>query len=66
MQNRSLNKTIGCPTSGEALQDLKNHGCKQSELHIYYEASGCGFWIPRRLLQRGWRSDGMAPWLTPT
>ena len=29
----------------------KQQGRKLSDLHVCYEASGCGFWIARRLLQ---------------
>ena len=37
-----------------------------SDLHVCYEASGCGFWIARRLLQMGIRCDVIAPSLIPT
>lgn len=37
-----------------------------SELHVCYEASGCGFWIARRLLQMGVRCEVIAPSLIPT
>jgi transposase len=37
-----------------------------ADLHICYEASGCGFWIARRLLQMGVRCDVIAPSLIPT
>ena len=37
-----------------------------SDLHVCYEASGCGFWIARRLLQMGVRCDVIAPSLIPT
>ena len=36
-----------------------------SDLHVCYEASGCGFWIARRLLQMGIRCDVIAPSLIP-
>ena len=39
---------------------------KLADLHICYEASGCGFWIARRLLQMGVRCDVIAPSLIPT
>jgi transposase len=29
----------------------KAKGLKQTELHVCYEANGCGFWIARRLGQ---------------
>lgn len=44
----------------------KKNECRLSELHICYEASGCGFWIARRLLQMGCRCEVMAPSLIPT
>lgn len=37
-----------------------------ADLHICYEASGCGFWIARRLLQMNVRCDVIAPSLIPT
>jgi len=37
-----------------------------ADLHVCYEASGCGFWIARRLLQMGVRCDVIAPSLIPT
>ena len=37
-----------------------------SDLHVCYEASGCGFWIARRLEQMGVRCDVIAPSLIPT
>jgi transposase len=37
-----------------------------AELHVCYEASGCGFWIARRLLQMGVRCEVIAPSLIPT
>ncbi len=36
------------------------------DLHVCYEASGCGFWIARRLLQMGVRCEVIAPSLIPT
>lgn len=39
---------------------------KLGDLHVCYEASGCGFWIARRLLQMGVRCDVIAPSLIPT
>lgn len=39
---------------------------KLSDLHVCYEASGCGFWIARRLLQMGVRCEVIAPSLIPT
>lgn len=44
----------------------KSKGRKLSDLHVCYEASGCGFWIARRLLQMGVRCDVIAPSLIPT
>jgi len=44
----------------------KSQKCALSELHVCYEASGCGFWIARRLLQMGVRCDVIAPSLIPT
>lgn len=37
-----------------------------ADLHVCYEASGCGFWIARRLLQMGVRCEVIAPSLIPT
>ncbi|WP_193215169.1 IS110 family transposase [Luteolibacter marinus] len=37
-----------------------------SDLHVCYEASGCGFWIARRLLQMGLHCDVIAPSLIPS
>ena len=45
---------------------IKSRNCKLSDLHVCYEASGCGFWIARRLLQMGIRCDVIAPSLIPT
>lgn len=39
---------------------------KLADLHVCYDASGCGFWIARRLLQMGVRCDVIAPSLIPT
>lgn len=39
---------------------------KPGELHVCYEASGCGFWIARRLLQMGILCEVIAPSLIPT
>lgn len=36
------------------------------QLHVCYEASGCGFWIARRLLQMGLKCEVIAPSLIPT
>ena len=44
----------------------KGQGRELSDLHVCYEASGCGFWIARRLLQMGVRCDVIAPSLIPT
>jgi transposase len=44
----------------------KAQGRKLADLHVCYEASGCGFWIARRLLQMGVRCDVIAPSLIPT
>lgn len=40
--------------------------CKLSDFHVCYEASGCGFWIARRLIQMGMRCEVIAPSLIPT
>lgn len=45
---------------------IKAQKCKLSDLHVCYEASGCGFWIARRLIQMGVRCDVIAPSLIPT
>lgn len=37
-----------------------------ADLHVCYEASGCGFWIARRLLQMGIACEVIAPSLIPT
>ena len=39
----------------------KQQGCPLADLHVCYEASGCGFWIARRLLQMGLSCDVIAP-----
>ncbi|MFK7851751.1 MAG: transposase [Akkermansiaceae bacterium] len=44
----------------------KNNDRALSDLHVCYEASGCGFWIARRLLQMGVRCEVIAPSLIPT
>lgn len=44
----------------------KNQDRQLSDLHVCYEASGCGFWIARRLLQMGVRCEVIAPSLIPT
>jgi len=44
----------------------KSQGLQLCDLHVCYEASGCGFWIARRLLQMGIRCDVIAPSLIPT
>ncbi len=44
----------------------KSRDLRLSDLHVCYEASGCGFWIARRLLQMGIRCDVIAPSLIPT
>ena len=44
----------------------KAQGRALSDLHVCYEASGCGFWIARRLLQMGVRCEVIAPSLIPT
>ena len=44
----------------------KNQQRQLNELHVCYEASGCGFWIARRLLQMGIQCDVIAPSLIPT
>ena len=44
----------------------KSHRRSLSDLYVCYEASGCGFWIARRLLQMGVRCDVIAPSLIPT
>ena len=43
----------------------KQQGRQLSDLHVCYEASGCGFWIARRLLQMGVACDVIAPSLIP-
>ena len=44
----------------------KSQDLKLADLHVCYEASGCGFWIARRLQQMGVRCDVIAPSLIPT
>jgi transposase len=44
----------------------KQQKCELADLHVCYEASGCGFWIARRLMQMGVRCDVIAPSLIPT
>lgn len=58
-------------TTQHALERAMRRIAKQqdralSDLHVCYEASGCGFWIARRLLQMGIRCDVIAPSLIPT
>ena len=43
----------------------KKQNRELSDLPVCYEASGCGFWIARRLLQMGVRCDVIAPSLIP-
>jgi transposase len=44
----------------------KQQGRKLCDLHVCYEASGCGFWIARRILQMGVCCEVIAPSLIPT
>ncbi|MBC8148249.1 MAG: IS110 family transposase [Verrucomicrobiaceae bacterium] len=44
---------------------VKKQDIQLSDLHVCYEASGCGFWIARRLIQMGVRCDVIAPSLIP-
>lgn len=44
----------------------KSQDLQLTDLHVCYEASGCGFWIARRLEQMGIRCDVIAPSLIPT
>ena len=44
----------------------KNQQCELSDFHVCYEASGCGFWIARRLIQMGIRCEVIAPSPIPT
>lgn len=44
----------------------KSQGRELKDLHVCYEASGCGFWIARRLEQMGVLCDVIAPSLIPT
>lgn len=44
----------------------KKQQCELPEIHVCYEASGCGFWIARRLNQMGCRCEVIAPSLIPT
>lgn len=58
-------------TTQHALERAMRRIAKQQnrslpDLHVCYEASGCGFWIARRLLQMGVRCDVIAPSLIPT
>lgn len=58
-------------TSQHALERAMRRIAKQqdrglSDLHVCYEASGCGFWIARRLIAMGVRCDVIAPSLIPT
>lgn len=53
-------------TSQHALERVmrriaKNQKCQLADFHVCYEASGCGFWIARRLLQMGIRCEVIAP-----
>lgn len=45
---------------------IKAKGLSFDDLHVCYEASGCGFWIARRLLQMGITCEVIAPSLIPT
>ncbi|MFC7339643.1 transposase, partial [Haloferula chungangensis] len=58
-------------TSQHALERAIRRIAKQqkrelSDLEVCYEASGCGFWIARRLLQMGVKCEVIAPSLIPT
>lgn len=58
-------------TAQHALERAMRRIAKQqkrelADLHVCYEASGCGFWIARRLLQMGVQCDVIAPSLIPT
>jgi len=58
-------------TSQHALERVmrriaKSQGLQLADLHVCYEASGCGFWIARRFLQMGVRCEVIAPSLIPT
>lgn len=58
-------------TSQHALERAMRRIARQqkrslADLHVCYEASGCGFWIARRLLQMGVRCEVIAPSLIPT
>lgn len=58
-------------TSQHALERAMRRISKQQkrelcDLHVCYEASGCGFWIARRLLQMGVKCEVIAPSLIPT
>ena len=44
----------------------KSQKRKLSDLYVCYEASGCGFWIARRLNQMGCQCEVIAPSLIPT
>jgi len=44
----------------------KPHGIKISELHVCYEAGGCGMWISRRLSQLKVPCTVVAPSLIPS
>lgn len=43
----------------------KNHGITLQEIHVCYEAGGCGMWIARRLHQLGVACTVVAPSLIP-
>jgi len=45
---------------------IKQQNLNYHDLHVCYEASGCGFWIARRLLQMGVQCEVIAPSLIPT
>lgn len=58
-------------TSQHALERAMRRIAKQqdrklSDLHVCYEASGCGFWIARLLFQMGVKCEVIAPSLIPT
>jgi transposase len=45
---------------------IKSKKLTFADLHVCYEASGCGFWIARRFLQMGILCEVIAPSLIPT
>ena len=61
------NITTSIPSIEKLLRRLaKAHGIDLPDLHVCYEAGGCGMWIVRQLLKLKVRCTVIAPSLIPT